>query len=157
MGTTLESMTKKNTEASAEQIAAAELLRSWCGVGEELVRLAQDRGLELAGLDGLVKLFTKNVLEAALNKEMIEHFGHAKNRAGPDRVAGSVRHGTCSKSVLSEATGQELPVEVSRDREGSFEPVIVPKRQRRLNGVEKIVLSLHANALTTGEISAHFG
>jgi putative transposase len=57
--------------------------------------------------------------------------------------------------VLTEATGQ-VTIEVPRDRDGSFQPQIVRKRQRRLTGVDEIVLSLYANGLTTGEISAHF-
>ena len=57
--------------------------------------------------------------------------------------------------MLTEATGQ-VTIEVPRDRDGTFEPQIVKKRQRRLNGVEEIVLSLYAHGLTTGEISAHF-
>jgi putative transposase len=57
--------------------------------------------------------------------------------------------------VLTEATGH-VEIEVPRDREGTFESVIVKKRQRRLNGVDEVVLSVYANGLTTGEISAHF-
>ena len=57
--------------------------------------------------------------------------------------------------MLTEATGH-VEIDVPRDRDGTFEPVIVKKRQRRLNGVDEIVLSLYANGLTTGEISAHF-
>jgi transposase-like protein len=57
--------------------------------------------------------------------------------------------------VLTETTGP-VEIEVPRDRDGSFEPVIVRKRQRRLNGVDEVVLSLYAKGLTTGEISAHF-
>jgi transposase-like protein len=57
--------------------------------------------------------------------------------------------------VLTEATGQ-VQIEVPRDRAGTFEPQIVRKRQRRLSGVDEIVLSLYAKGLTTGEISAHF-
>jgi transposase-like protein len=57
--------------------------------------------------------------------------------------------------VLTEATG-EVQIEVPRDRDGSFQPVIVKKRQRRLTGVDEVVLSLYAKGLTTGEISAHF-
>lgn len=49
-----------------------------------------------------------------------------------------------------------VDIEVPRDREGSFEPAIVRKRQRRLTGVDDIVLSLTARGLTTGEIVAHF-
>jgi transposase-like protein len=57
--------------------------------------------------------------------------------------------------VLSEATG-EVGIDVPRDRAGTFEPQIVRKRQRRLTGVDEMVLSLYAKGLTTGEISAHF-
>jgi putative transposase len=57
--------------------------------------------------------------------------------------------------VLTEATGQ-VTIEVPRDRDGTFEPKLRKKRQRRLNGVEEIVPSLYANGFTTGEISAHF-
>jgi len=59
------------------------------------------------------------------------------------------------KTVLTEATGH-VEIEVPRDRDSTFEPVIVKKRQRRLNGVDEIVLSLYAHGLTTSEISAHF-
>ncbi|MFJ7640756.1 IS256 family transposase, partial [Peribacillus sp. NPDC097225] len=143
--TTLDDVTKKkSTPPSAEEAAAA-----------ELVRLAREQGLSLTGPDGLLKQFTKTVLETALNEEMTEHLGHDKNQANPDRASTNIRNGTRSKTVLTESTGQ-VPIEVPRDREGTFEPQIVKKRQRRLNGVDEIVLSLYAKGLTTGEISAHF-
>ena len=66
-----------------------------------------------------------------------------------------MRNGTRPKAVLTESTGQ-VQVEVPRDRDGSLEPQIVRKRQRRLTGVDEMVLSLYAKGLTTGEISAHF-
>jgi len=55
------------------------------------------------------------------------------------------------------ADSGEVAIEVPRDRDGSFEPVIVAKRQRRLSSIDEIVLSLHARGLTTGDIAAHFG
>jgi transposase-like protein len=58
------------------------------------------------------------------------------------------------KTVLTEIG--PVQIEVPRDRDGSFEPVIVPKRKRRLDGIDQIVLSLSARGLTTGEIAAHF-
>ena len=85
---------------------------------------------------------------------MTEHLGLREARpAGAGR--GNVRNGTRTKTVLTEATGH------GRDRGaagpgGTFEPQIVRKRQRRLSGVDEIVLSLYAKGLTTGEISAHF-
>jgi putative transposase len=121
-------------------------------VAEELVRRAREQGLSLIGPDGLLKQLTKTVIETALNQEMTEHLGHEK-RGQP--VTGNVRNGTRPKTVLTEATGQ-VGIEVPRDRDGTFEPQIVRKRQRRLSGVDEMVLSLYAKGLTTGEISAHF-
>ena len=145
MTTTLSDMTaKRKPEPSAEEIAA-----------KELGRLAKEQGLSLTGPDGLLKQFTKNVLETALNEEMTEHLGHEKNRVPGGRESTNVRNGTRPKTVLTHATGQ-VDLEVPRDREGTFEPVIVKKRQRRLTEVDEIVLSLYARGLTTGEISAHF-
>jgi putative transposase len=145
MTTTLSDMTvKKKPEPSAEELAA-----------KELVRLAKEQGLSLTGPDGLLKQVTRNVLETALNEEMTEHLGHEKNRVPEGRESTNVRNGTRPKSVLTHATGQ-VDLEVPRDRDGTFEPVIVKKRQRRLGEVDEIVLSLYARGLTTGEVSAHF-
>jgi putative transposase len=131
-------------QLSPEQAAAAAMIAE-----------ARRRGLELTGPNGLLKLFTKNVLETALGEEMTEHVGHEKNRAGVERESTNVRNGTRSKTVVSDAAG-EVEIDVPRDREGTFEPRIVRKRQRRLTDVDEIVLSLYAKGLTTGEISAHF-
>jgi putative transposase len=120
-----------------------------------MVAEAKARGLELTGPNGLLKLFTKNVLETALNEEMTEHLGHEKHQADPDRESTNVRNGSRGKTVISDAAG-EVQIAVPRDREGTFEPQIVKKRQRRLTGVDEIVLSLYAKGMTTGEISAHF-
>jgi transposase-like protein len=143
MDATLEDVTKKKPEPTAEQLAA-----------EEMVRQAREQGLSLTGPDGLLKQLTKTVLETALNQELTEHLGHEKH-GSPDPDSGNIRNGTRAKTVLTESTGQ-VQVQVPRDRDGSFEPQIVKKRQRRLTGVDEIVLSLYAKGLTTGEISAHF-
>jgi transposase-like protein len=135
---------RKPAQVSPERAAAA-----------AMVAEARARGLALTGPDGLLKLFTKNVLETALNEEMTEHLGHEKNRAEVGRGSRNVRNGTRSKTVMSDAVG-EVVIDVPRDREGTFEPRIVKKRQRRLSDVDEIVLSLYAKGLTTGEISAHF-
>src|SRR4051812_32788389 len=135
---------KPARELSPEQAAAA-----------AMVAEAKARGLALTGPDGLLKLFTKNVLETALNEEMTEHLGHEKNQADPDRESTNVRNGTRPKTVVSDAAG-EVDINVPRDRESTFEPQIVKKRQRRLTDVDEIVLSLYAKGMTTGEISAHF-
>jgi putative transposase len=131
-------------QLSPEQAAAA-----------AMVAEAKARGLELTGPNGLLKLFTKNVLETALNEEMTDHLGHEKNQAEPGRESTNVRNGSRGKTVISDAAG-EVRIDVPRDREGTFEPQIVKKRQRRLTEVDEIVLSLYAKGMTTGEISAHF-
>ena len=68
---------------------------------------------------------------------------------------GNIRNGTRAKTVLTDTTGP-VELDVPRDRAATFEPQIVKKRQRRLSGVDEVVLSLYAKGLTTGEISAHF-
>jgi transposase-like protein len=120
-----------------------------------MVAEAKARGLELTGPNGLLKLFTKNVLETALNEEMTEHLGHEKNQADPGRETANVRNGSRGKTVISDAAG-EVRIDVPRDRDSTFEPQIVKKRQRRLTEVDEVVLSLYAKGMTTGEISAHF-
>ena len=145
MTATLDVVTKKKgkPEPTAEQKLA-----------EELVARAREQGVSLTGPDGLLKQLTKTVLETALNQEMTEHLGHDKHGLAGNET-GNVRNGTRPKTVLTEASGQ-VPIEVPRDRAGTFEPRIVRKRQRRLSGVDQMVLSLYAKGLTTGEISAHF-
>jgi transposase-like protein len=95
-----------------------------------MVAEAKARGLALTGPDGLLKLFTKNVLEIALNEEMTEHLGHAKNQAEPGRESTNVWSGSRSETVVADAAG-EVIIDVPRDRESTFEPQIVKKRQRR--------------------------
>ena len=143
MTETLETVTKKKPEPSAEQQAA-----------EELVRQAREQGLSLTGPDGLLKQLTKVVIEIALDQELTEHLGHEKNTPAGNET-GNVRNGSRPKTVLTDGTGQ-VGIDVPRDRDGTFEPQIVRKRQRRLGGVDEIILSLYAKGLTTGEISAHF-
>ncbi len=83
---------------------------------------------------------------------MDAHLGYARHdRAGDG--SGNSRNGHRAKTVLTGAGPVE--VEVPRDRASSFEPVIVPKRQRRMGGIDDIVVSLVAKGLTTGEVQAH--
>lgn len=117
-------------------------------------RLLAPRGDDLTGPDGLLTAITKQVIEAALKEEMTEHVGHDKH-AVQGRNGVNSRNGTRAETVLTDNAGP-VQVQVPRDRDGSFEPVIVKKRQRRLSDVDAVVLSLYARGLTTGEISAHF-
>jgi NAD(P)-dependent dehydrogenase (short-subunit alcohol dehydrogenase family) len=119
---------------------------------EELVSRAQADGLQLTGEGGLLQQLTKRLLESALDDEMTGHVGYDKHDAA-GKNGGNSRNGKRSKTVLTDVGPVEI--EVPRDREGSFEPQIVKKRQRRLSGVDEMVLSLSAKGLTHGAISAH--
>src|SRR4029453_18118020 len=126
---------KKKPPASAEEQAAA-----------ELVRLAKEQGLSLTGPDGLLKQLTKTVLETALDEELTGHLGYEKHDpAGAG--SGNIRNGTRAKTVLTENTGP-VTIDVPRDRAGTFEPQIVKKRQRRLSGVDEMVLPMYAKGRT---------
>ncbi|GAA1604497.1 IS256 family transposase [Actinoplanes couchii] len=117
-----------------------------------LVEQARAAGLQLTGDGGLLQQLTKRVIEAAMEGEITDHLGYEKHDpVGKD--GGNSRNGSRAKTVLTDVGPVEIVV--PRDRNGSFEPQIVRKRQRRLTGVEDMVLSLSAKSLTTGEISAH--
>ncbi|TQS04162.1 IS256 family transposase [Microbispora hainanensis] len=118
----------------------------------KLVEQARADGLELVGENGLLGRLTKLVLESALEGEITDHLGYDKHERGGSQT-GNARNGTRTKTVITDVG----PVEISvpRDRDATFEPKIVAKRQRRLSGVDEMVISLAAKGLTTGEISAH--
>lgn len=120
-------------------------------IAQQLLAQARQQGVALVGPGGLLAGLTKTVLETALEAELTEHLGHEKHQAA---AGGNTRNGTRPKTVLTEIG--PVSIEVPRDRDGSFEPVIVKKRKRRLDGIDDLVLSLTARGLTTGEIAAHF-
>jgi transposase-like protein len=122
-------------------------------LAEQLLAQAEEQNIELVGPGGLLNQLTKSVLETALDAEMAEHLGYEKHDPAGHN-SGNSRNGTRAKTVLTEIGPVEI--EVPRDTESTFEPQIVRKRQRRLTGVDEIVLSLTARGLTTGEIAAHF-
>src|ERR1700746_3554605 len=118
----------------------------------ELTGRARAGGLQLTGEGGLLGQLTEMVLERAREGELADYLGYGKH--DPEgRDGGNSRNGHRAKTMLTE-TG---PVEISvpRDRDSSFEPKIVAKRQRRLTGVDEMVISLSAKGLTHGEIAAH--
>jgi len=128
------------TDAVDEQLAA------------RLVAQARSQGTSLVGPDGLLQRVTKLVLEGALEGELTDHLGYQHGDPAGRNGANSPS-GTRAKTVPTEIGPVELAV--PRDRDASFEPRIVRKRQRRLGGVEDLVVSLVAKGLTTGEVAAH--
>lgn len=122
-------------------------------LAQRLLAQAREQGIELVGPDGLLNRLTKNVLETALEAEMDEHLGYGKHDVS-GRGCGNSRSCTRTKTVMTEIGPVEI--DVPRDTGSTFDPQVVKKRQRRLAGVDEIVLPLCAKGPTTGEIAAHF-
>ena len=122
-------------------------------VDEMLDRLLEGkRPEEIVGGGGLLEDLTKRLLERALEGELTEHLGYEKH-ATEGRNGGNSRNGRTKKRLKTD-TG-EVEIEVPRDRQGSFEPQLVPKGQRRLPGFDEKVIALYARGMTTREIQAH--
>ena len=107
---------------------------------------------EILGEHGLLKQLTRRLVERALEAEMTAHLGYAPN-APEGRGSGNSRNGKHAKTIQTE-TGQ-FEIAAPRDRNGSFEPQLVPKRQRRLEGFDEKVLALYARGLSTRDIQGH--
>lgn len=108
-----------------------------------------ERPDDLLGEEGLFKQLKKALLERALGAELSYHLGYEKgDPAG--RGTGNSRNGYSDKTVLSE--DGEIDIAVPRDRQGSFEPLIVPKGARRLDGFDERIVSLYARGMTVREI-----
>ena len=118
----------------------------------QLVAQARAGGMKLTGEGSLLAELTRRVLESALEGEMTDHLGRGRHEVAGDDEASNHRNGHRAKTVTTEVGPVEIAV--PRDREGTFEPQLVRKRQRRLSGVDEMVLPLSAKGLTHGEISA---
>lgn len=119
---------------------------------DRLMAQIDAEGLELLGPSGVLTELTSRIMNRALEAERSDHLGYeAGDPAG--RGADNIRNGYSDKTVLTDAGA--VPVRVPRDRNGTFEPKLVPKHQRRLNGFNDIVISLVARGMTTRDIQAH--
>ena len=107
---------------------------------------------DLIGADGLLKQLTKKLVERALDAEMTHHLGHDRHQPVTNPV-GNTRNGFSRKKLKGEFG--ELPIEVPRDRHGSFEPQLIPKHQTRWNGFDDKIISLYARGMTVREIQSH--
>jgi len=121
-------------------------------IADALVEQARTDGVALTGDGGLLGGLIQRVLEGALDAEMTEHLGYGPH-ATAGRNSGNSRNGFYPKTVRTEVG--DVRIEVPRDRNGLFEPVTVPVGQRRLSGLDDMVISLYAKGLTTGDITAH--
>ena len=107
---------------------------------------------DLIGEGGLLKQLTQRLVERALQAEMTEHLGYAKHKSMAN-PAGNTRNGTSKKTLKGELGA--LQIEVPRDRNGSFEPRLIPKHQTRWTGFDDKILSLYARGMTVREIQSH--
>lgn len=118
----------------------------------ELVERARTEGVELTGDNGLLTALVRQVLQTGLEVEMTDHVGYERH-AVEGRNTGNSRNGSYPKTVTTEI-GQ-VRLDVPRDRNSTFEPVTIPKGQRRLDGLSDNVISLYAKGMTTGDIQQH--
>jgi transposase-like protein len=134
------------TGAKHQNTAAEELSAADEQVIRELTERARVGGLKLTGEDGLLGRLTKMVVEGALEGEMDDHLGYSKH-APEGRNSGNSRNGHREKTILTEAG--PVAIEVPRDRDSSFQPQLVAKRQRRLSGLDDLVISLSAKVISS--------
>jgi putative transposase len=107
---------------------------------------------DLIGENGLLKRLTKKLVEGALGAEMTHHLGYEKHDA-VGQGSGNSRNGASAKTLKGDFG--VIEIEVPRDRNGSFEPQIVAKHQRRFTGFDDKILSMYARGMTTREIQGH--
>jgi len=105
---------------------------------------------EILGETGLLKHLQKKLMERALESELTTHLGYEAN----DKASGNNRRNGKGRKTVQGDSGQ-FDIGVPRDRDGSFEPQLVKKRQRRLPGFDEQVLALYAGGQSTREIQAH--
>lgn len=119
---------------------------------DALLADAQATGTPLDGVDGLLNRMNKAVIERALEMEMTHELGYERgDPAGSG--SGNSRNGHSTKTVST--VNGPVTINVPRDRNGVFEPKIVPKHARRLGQIEDMVLSLYSRGMTTRDIEAH--
>ena len=107
---------------------------------------------DLIGETGLLKQLTKAILERALQAEMTQHLGHKKNQLIGNE-SGNARNGSSKKTLKGDFGA--LPIEIPRDREGTFEPKLIGKHQTRWMGFDDKILSLYARGMSVREIQCH--
>lgn len=143
---------EQKDDPRGREVASAAAPAGVGAIAGELVASAVSRGVDLTGDGGLLTELTRRVLQAALEAEMSAHPGYDKHAVAGRNGANS-RNGSTPKTVTTEIG--KVTVNVPRDREGTFEPQIVRKHQRRLAGFDEAVISLYAKGMTTGDIASH--
>jgi putative transposase len=139
-----------NEPASEPRVSAADLASS--GALDGLFEQIDSGQVQLSGSGGLLPELIKAVLERGLQAEMTGHLGYQKGDPDASLYANS-RNGSSEKTVASEVG--DVLLSVPRDRNGSFTPRLVPKGQRRLGGLDEMIISLYAGGMTIRDIQHH--
>lgn len=122
------------------------------GLLDDLMGRIDDGTLHLTGEGGFIPEMIKAVLERGLDAELSSHLGY--DRGDPvGRLLPNSRNGTTPKTVHSEVGS--IPLDIPRDRDGSFDPRLVPKGERRIGGLPDMIVSLYAGGMTIRDIQAH--
>lgn len=135
------------TESGIESVTEKPLIDE--ATLEKLMAQVEAEGLELLGPDGVLTDLTSRIMNRAMEAEMSDHLGYEHGDPAGNG-SGNNRNGTSAKTVLTDAGA--VPVKVPRDRNGEFEPKLVPKHARRLEGFNDIVLSLISRGMTTRDV-----
>lgn len=106
---------------------------------------------DLSGPDGVMAKLLRAVVESAMGAEMDHHLGYSKRDAS-GKGSGNSRNGKGRKTLKTDHG--DLQIAPPRDRNGSFEPVIVPKRERRFHGFDDTILALYSRGMTTRDIES---
>ena len=107
---------------------------------------------DLLGENGLLREMTRAVVERALHAELTHHLGCGKHDPA-GRGSGNSRNGTTKKTIQGDFG--EAEIAVPRDRNGTFEPQLIPKHQTRFSGFDTKILSMYARGMTAREIQGH--
>jgi len=108
---------------------------------------------KLFGRDGLFNQLKKQIVERVLESELDHEIGYSKHSKGP-KLDSNRRNGSYEKTIIDD-DGYRIKVDVPRDRDGEFEPQLIPKGVRRFSGFDEKVISLYARGMTMSEIQGH--
>jgi putative transposase len=150
----MDGVTREGQEDGVPPQSAREAVDRLVGAGflDDLMAQVDSGGVELTGEGGFLPELVKRVLEAGLAAELTDHLGYEKHdRAG--HGSGNSRNGFTGKRLGTEVGDVELAT--PRDRNGSFEPRLVPKGSRRVGGLSDMIISLYAGGMTIRDIQAH--
>jgi transposase-like protein len=137
--------------AKLDQIDNTGLKQTMSKMVDEL--LSQANPTEIFGKDGLFTQLKKQMVERILESELEHELGYSKH-SKEVKDSDNRRNGSYEKSIIDE-NGRKITVEVPRDRNGEFEPQLLPKGVRRFNGFDEAVISLYARGMTMSEIQGH--